>query len=570
VMSAFPRVRSGTSLHPHVPSTADTVTSSKRPTGPKLSGKHAVVACVVVCLFILLFAHVTNPALKAGPKSTTQRTAPIHTVSEKSITTVPDTKGSDVQRAVTSEAPVSIREARSETIAGVRQPGNAGGRGEAMQSTPQGNRSDAILSLPSFASQAIAEDLAPWRGGISQAVLRQGWEQMGRCIRGRYREGADAFRFQIIDNELYVDTSQLGPATGGLDWFPSKEAWPEAPLGIQASQGRAPLALLALVDTLWRYPGQIPDLDAVIAFPDMPCFEKNASYPAELPPPVFALNGHPDFADIPFPDHSFWGAVPSFMAVEASTTTDGEESMIGWGKQLAMLDYLNLQWDQKRNAALWRGFEDSTDLRTMKALCQCEAVPKGLDFCGRYMAAITQCNFKFNVFIGGTPWNEALKQRLACESTILMLNSTQGFHNFFSRFLVPNKHYLPVTLGDGDRADCSELKKIIEAPNDSPTMEHAAQVAIQGREFVEKNLQMAHIHGYIIELLQQYAALLTFKPQISPDARLLNVGNVVGEFEPSSMSHVRRGYPHLQDAPKMLGCCHRARFVPFSKRFKAP
>ena len=41
-----------------------------------------------------------------------------------------------------------------------------------------------------------------------------------------------------------------------------------------ASKGRVPLMIVALLDVLRSFPGEIPDLDAVLSTADVPCVPK--------------------------------------------------------------------------------------------------------------------------------------------------------------------------------------------------------------------------------------------------------------------------------------------------------
>jgi len=41
-----------------------------------------------------------------------------------------------------------------------------------------------------------------------------------------------------------------------------------------ASKGRVPLMVVALLDVLRSFPGEIPDLDAVLSTADVPCVPK--------------------------------------------------------------------------------------------------------------------------------------------------------------------------------------------------------------------------------------------------------------------------------------------------------
>lgn len=129
-----------------------------------------------------------------------------------------------------------------------------------------------------------------------------------------------------------------------------------------AAKGRVPYALLALMETLRVFPGQIPDLDAVFMLADFPCIRRKWSHGGAPPSPMFgyqartciacpscrtrlvggalecgchlgvttddvdagphaaagglaALQGSVRHYDIPFPDHTFWGNEYQYLQV---------------------------------------------------------------------------------------------------------------------------------------------------------------------------------------------------------------------------------------------------------------
>ena len=147
---------------------------------------------------------------------------------------------------------------------------------------------DKSFPRPSFASRQIHDDLKIWRdvGGITLEMLHQAEDQLGvRCVRTRAEGtqlGADAFRFQIIDGQLYIDSSKLGPCCGVNDWWPNQwsqrcslpgempdlrssitghPCYPE----LQCIEGRAPLMILGLLEMLQKFPGQAMALTLTLA-----------------------------------------------------------------------------------------------------------------------------------------------------------------------------------------------------------------------------------------------------------------------------------------------------------------
>lgn len=61
---------------------------------------------------------------------------------------------------------------------------------------------------------------------------------------------------------------------------------------------------------------QVPDVDVVLHTSDEPCVASGA-VGKPPPPPMFGYTTSAGFADIPFPDFSFWGHEHSRMRGEA-------------------------------------------------------------------------------------------------------------------------------------------------------------------------------------------------------------------------------------------------------------
>lgn len=76
--------------------------------------------------------------------------------------------------------------------------------------------------------------------------------------------------------------------------------------GALSGKGKIPYAILAIMDVIRHYPGQIPDLDAVLQTSDFPCMLASGTKGSPAPP-LFGYNSHPTYTDIPFPDYSYWG-----------------------------------------------------------------------------------------------------------------------------------------------------------------------------------------------------------------------------------------------------------------------
>lgn len=93
-----------------------------------------------------------------------------------------------------------------------------------------------------------------------------------------------------------------------------------------------------------------------------------------------------------------------------------------------------------------------------------------------------------------------------------MLLVEPRFYDFFSRGLVPLKHYWPIKNDD----KCRSIKHAVDWGNNHP--QQAQQFGKAGTNFVEEELKMEYVYDYMFHLLTQYAKLLNYKPSVPPQA----------------------------------------------------
>jgi len=422
------------------------------------------------------------------------------------------------------------------------------------------------MPVPSFAEQAIAKDLAPWREkGFTLEVLQQAWEQVSkRCQKvenGFDQTGSDAFRFQIISGELYIETEGSGPCCGNTEWWPSRQQAESlfAHLGpsVHAMEGRAPLTILGLFEALRRFPGQVPDVDGFITMGDFPCFARDLQgYPEGQPPPAFSYSADSRHVDIPFPDFSYWrhedinlahmeydAAVNDFPVVN---------HMQGWERQLRKLrTKWKLPWKHRKPKAFWRGVERG--VKTRQALLQCPEpdplMPRKakdddvIDICTTWLNPeceqinkIQMCDYRYLLRVQGNAWSHSLKHQLACGTVVIFVNP--HYTDFFSRALKPSEDVLWVT--DMNPATlCDHIKGLMQ----NMTQEEGQRLADASKRFIEENLLMDKVYGYIIKLLQEYAKLQRFNPVRTITARHINESTILKEFHPEAWDQIRTAYP---------------------------
>ena len=101
-----------------------------------------------------------------------------------------------------------------------------------------------------------------------------------------------------------------------------------------AGKGKVPYAVLALLDTLRHFPGQIPDLDAYIQTSDFPCIKQPELDEVQGRPaiPLFGYSSNVEHRDIPFPDYTYWGHEYSRLTgtLPLSTTPLNRCLCAGW------------------------------------------------------------------------------------------------------------------------------------------------------------------------------------------------------------------------------------------------
>lgn len=102
------------------------------------------------------------------------------------------------------------------------------------------------------------------------------------------------------------------------------------------------------------------------------------------------------------------------------------------------------------------------------------------------------------------------KYILACNSPTLVVNPR--YFDFFSRGLMPMKHYWPIR---GDNYDkCRSIKHAVHWGNNHP--QQAQQIGKAGSKFMEDDLKMEYVYDYMFHLLSEYSKLLKYKPSAPP------------------------------------------------------
>ncbi|XP_076951932.1 uncharacterized protein LOC143625491 [Bidens hawaiensis] len=327
----------------------------------------------------------------------------------------------------------------------------------------------------------IHEDLKPWnKTGITEESVEKA------------KEFAN-FRFVVINGTAYVERYK------------------------KSVQSRDEFTIWGLLQLLRRYPGMVPDLDITFECFDFPLVLKKdydemntTAVEQVVPPPLFRYCGDDDSLNIAFPDWSFWGWA--------------EINIKPWDFLLKDLDEGNkrMEWIDREPYAYWKGNPWVAEHR--KDLVTCN-VSNEHDWNARLYIQdwdkeskqgfkesklADQCTYRYKIYIEGSAWSVSEKYILACDSVTLMV--TPHYYDFFTRGLMPGKHYWPVRMDD----KCRSIKFATEWGNN-----HEQQSKAMGKaasSFIQNDLKMDNVYNYMFHLLTAYSKLMKYKPRIPPNA----------------------------------------------------
>ncbi|XP_051193586.1 uncharacterized protein [Lolium perenne] len=323
----------------------------------------------------------------------------------------------------------------------------------------------------------IHEDLHPWRaaGGITRAML------------DRARATAN-FRLVVLRGRAYIE--RIAPAFQTRDLF----------------------TIWGILQLLRRYPGRVPDLDLMFDCVDWPVVradEYQGENATDLPP-LFRYCGDNETLDVVFPDWSFWGWA--------------EINIKPWDALQKDLDAGNskVSWMNREPYAYWKGNPDVAAIRQELVKCNVSSKQEWnariykQDWIKESKAGYkksdlaSQCTHRYKIYIEGSAWSVSEKYILACDSMTLVIKPK--YYDFFSRVLMPTKHYWPVR----DDSKCSSIKHAVDWGNSHK--KKAQQIGKQASKFIQQELSMDYIYDYMFHLLTEYAKLLRFKPTKPPEA----------------------------------------------------
>ncbi|WCJ36648.1 hypothetical protein M5689_017836 [Euphorbia peplus] len=322
----------------------------------------------------------------------------------------------------------------------------------------------------------IHEDLRPWaRTGITRDMVESA-------------KTTANFKLVILKGRAYVETYEKG------------------------FQTRDTFTLWGILQLLRRYPGRVPDLEMMFDCVDWPVI-KTVDYSgpnATDPPVLFRYCKNDETLDIVFPDWSFWGWAETNIRPWEHIIKELKE---GNGKK---------RWMEREPYAYWKGNPDVADSRLDLIKCN---VSEEQDWNARLYRQdwvkesqqgykqsnlANQCVHRYKIYIEGSAWSVSEKYILACDSVTLIVKP--NYYDFFTRGLIPVHHYWPINVDD----KCKSIKFAVDWGNSHN--QKAQAIGRAASNFIQDELKMEYVYDYMFHLLNSYAKLLTFKPEIPQNA----------------------------------------------------
>ncbi|KAI3471132.1 hypothetical protein Pfo_027795 [Paulownia fortunei] len=318
----------------------------------------------------------------------------------------------------------------------------------------------------------IYDDLWPWREtGITREMVMSASRTAN-------------FRLVIVDGKAYVQTYR------------------------KSFQSRDTFTLWGILQLLRRYPGKVPDLDFMFDCVDWPVIKKEVFNGPKhaAPPPLFRYCGDDSTLDIVFPDWSFWGWPEINIKPWEALSKDLKE-----GNK-------RTRWTDREPHAYWKG--NPTVAATRMDLLKCNVSDKQ-DWNARVYAQdwlreqkqgykqsdlASQCIHRYKIYIEGSAWSVSEKYILACDSVPLIVKP--HYYDFFTRSLIPLKHYWPIKEDD----KCRSIKYAVDWGNSH--QQEAQAIGKAASSFILDELKMDYVYDYMFHLLSEYAKLLKYKPTV--------------------------------------------------------
>lgn len=277
----------------------------------------------------------------------------------------------------------------------------------------------------------------------------------------------------------------------------------------KAFQTRDDLTLWGILQLLKLYPGRLPDLDLMFQCHDQASIKRDQYQGHDLysAPPQFHYCGDDSTLDIVFPDWSFWGWPDINIKPWVPLVKDLED-----GNKMK-------NWTSREPFAFWKG---NLYTGTRKNLEHCNSteywnaqiihqnwineVNEGF----KNSDLSKQCVHRYKIYIEGNAWSVSEKYILACDSMSLLVNPI--YYDFFSRSLIPMKHYWPID----PHKPCKSIKFAVDWGNNHPAK--AQEIGKAGSDYIFNQVKIEYVYDYMFHVLYEYAKLLRYRPTIPEGA----------------------------------------------------
>ncbi|KAK9742954.1 hypothetical protein RND81_03G207700 [Saponaria officinalis] len=280
----------------------------------------------------------------------------------------------------------------------------------------------------------------------------------------------------------------------------------------KAYQTRDVYTLWGILQLLKLYPGRLPDLDLMFQCHDQSSVKRTTygGWMSGFAPPQFHYCADESTYDIVFPDWSYWGwpevNVKPWVPLEKDLK-DGNAMQ---------------NWTSRKPYAFWKGnlhtgermnFKECNSVKDWNAqiLDQNWAEEGREGFQNSDLSK--QCIYRYKIYLEGNAWSVSEKYILACDSMTLLVNPK--YYDFFSRSLIPLKHYWPVNL----KHPCNSIKFAVDWGNNNPNK--AQEIGRAGSEYIFKNVTIEHVYDYMFHVLNEYSKLLRYRPTVPEGAEEL-------------------------------------------------
>ncbi|XP_074279880.1 uncharacterized protein LOC141605123 [Silene latifolia] len=280
----------------------------------------------------------------------------------------------------------------------------------------------------------------------------------------------------------------------------------------KAFQTRDTYTLWGILQLLKLYPGRLPDLDMMFQCHDQSSIKRDKYKGSEAAsaPPQFHYCADESTFDIVFPDWSFWGWP--------------EINIKPWVPLVKDLKKGNAmkKWTAREPFAYWKG---NLHTGARMKLEKCDSVEKwgtqiiqqdwGKEVAGGFKNSdlSKQCVHKYKIYIEGNAWSVSEKYILACDAMTLLINPI--YYDFFSRSLIPMKHYWPVNPNNL----CKSIKFAVDWGNNNT--DKAREIGKAGSEYIINQIKIKHVYDYMFHVLNEYSKLLRYTPKIPEGAEEL-------------------------------------------------